>query len=294
MKHKKGLAQKVLLNLVISMIISLILVLITSLVFKHGNKLFTDTECRTSVISLASLGHISRLTNMDLKCRVKHVIIKGDDKKKIMQELANQLADCWWKFGEGKYKFLPYKDKVYCVVCSTIEFEKKDMEISIDEFHKFMKENFIPDRGITYAQYLNLKDEKSSIFLEGHGNDEISVSTSSFSSRPVISTKDNYIILFVSDQDVSWWNVIYSSLRAGAGTSALYGITTLPLLLIPDIGPVIYIAGVVTSFTISSTSTTILTKPKVSWRPSLLIIKNEEKYLNYACDELILKEYTVR
>lgn len=83
--------------------------------------------------------------------------------EEIYGVLAEQMADCWWMFGEGKIDYVGkdffLKDN-YCSVCSQIGFDNsiKEIEgvgeqISKDKLYEYLSKTKMPNSEINYAEY---------------------------------------------------------------------------------------------------------------------------------------------
>ena len=89
------------------------------------------------------------------------ILHKVKTKNETFEVLAEELADCWWMFGEGKVNYAgkEIKPKLHCALCSEIYFDdsmKKifpDGKFSEEEFYDFMAiEEYSEDE--SYSMYL--------------------------------------------------------------------------------------------------------------------------------------------
>jgi hypothetical protein len=74
--------------------------------------------------------------------------------------LAEQMANCWWMFGEGRVNYVgdDLKKNYYCSICSQIYFDKSlksitGEEIDKNELYNYLRSNKIDNKN-TYAEYL--------------------------------------------------------------------------------------------------------------------------------------------
>ncbi len=132
--------------------------------------------CRNSVLSKAS--PISGIKETPLNCYTSYVCITEDgscegmvdprkEKVKTLNEtyevLANEMADCWWMYGEGKINYIE-KEFVrdnYCSICNQILFDDslkniegiEDGNISKNKLYNYLiEEDYNED--VSYALYL--------------------------------------------------------------------------------------------------------------------------------------------
>jgi len=101
-----------------------------------------------------------------------------------MKAIANEMADCWWMFGEGKvdYMGLSIKEttigKMNCALCSVISFDEEIQDFGKQSGNKFnygdFYNNFLritkKDNTNTYLNYLynthNFEDVKGMIKID--------------------------------------------------------------------------------------------------------------------------------
>jgi len=95
------------------------------------------------------------------------VLHKVKDKNETFEVLAQELADCWWMFGEGKVNYAG-KDliqKWYCAQCAQISFDDSMKEIfpdekfSEEELYQYLVDNKVPRTEESYAMYFYGTDE---------------------------------------------------------------------------------------------------------------------------------------
>ena len=88
---------------------------------------------------------------------------KVKTKEEVYLALGDELADCWWMFGEGKVDYLGGESfsKLYCSICSQIKFDESLKDIfGVNEFNKkdvfdyFSKTKLNGQGGPTYLEYL--------------------------------------------------------------------------------------------------------------------------------------------
>ncbi|MBT4375999.1 hypothetical protein HOD29_01345 [archaeon] len=100
----------------------------------------------------------------DKKCEkmVNPNLVRVETKEDVYLALANELADCWWMFGEGKVNYVG-KDtfpELYCSICSQVAFDDSVKQIfsanDFDkrEFYKYLTLKKLTSQDKTYAEYL--------------------------------------------------------------------------------------------------------------------------------------------
>ncbi len=106
-------------------------------------------------------------------------IIKVKTKDDLYKNLANEMADCWWMFGEGKLQYVPNKwffNSLSCSICSEIDFDSSINNsifksefgfIQKNSFFNFLLNNNLPNKDITYAKYLYDTISKRELYKQG-------------------------------------------------------------------------------------------------------------------------------
>ncbi len=204
-KNKRGELSTQQIILLIILITSFVVVLFFLLRLNLGGE--SEKElCHNSVMMKAS---VLSSEAIPLKCGRSYVCITKDgtcegipDKKikvksldEIYEALANEMADCWWMFGEGKVDYIGkdfFKKDNYCSICSQIYFDDSLKEIKHgkeEELEEIQKGNISKDElysylgeaeyseGETYAEYLfrttDLNKFKTTFDAKTFGNIEI-------------------------------------------------------------------------------------------------------------------------
>ena len=134
------------------------------------------TICHNSVILKGSV--VSSLSGGNLDCRTNYLCISGGgkceginpietikvdsgNKNEVLKAIADEMADCWWMFGEGKIDYVGTTEKVLgtnvCAACSIVKFDKKIQEsIGNISYEELINEglNKPKDSQKTYLSYL--------------------------------------------------------------------------------------------------------------------------------------------
>ena len=174
MKNRGELTTQQIVMLVIAIASFLVLLFFFGLL-DFGQE--TDAEvCRNSVAMKG--GSIVSSEAVRLNCQRKYLCItedgtcegmtspkveKVETKEEIYDILSNEMADCWWMFGEGKIDYVG-KDATknnYCSICSQIVFDDSlsevpgiDFEISKDELYDYLSKKNMSNNKMTYSEYI--------------------------------------------------------------------------------------------------------------------------------------------
>jgi len=168
--NRKGeLTTKQLVTIII-LIVSFVIILF--LIFRLNLGETTDKEiCHNSVVLKSKTVGISE----PLDCKTNYLCISGgedckeiptttkvkvdpENKEEVMKAIAEEMADCWYMFGEGE---INYGEKgglsIKYALCSSIEFDDKVQEefstIAYSEFYDYL-EKTKKDSSESYLKYL--------------------------------------------------------------------------------------------------------------------------------------------
>ena len=185
MKNKKGaISVKFLIGIVI-LVISFAVILLFWSSFNWSGSIDKEA-CHQSVIYRATFNTDilePGRENIPLKCKTEKLCLTAsgdkceailgeasknnpitkvsiDDKKEVMDSMADSLFDCHSMLGEGKLNFMPHDfatSSSYCLMCSRVvlDAEAKDKvnDISYIEFYKHLEEKRTPS-GQSYLSYI--------------------------------------------------------------------------------------------------------------------------------------------
>jgi hypothetical protein len=167
MKNNKGeITTKQLVTLII-LILSFTVILF--LIFRLDLGETSDKQiCHNSVV----LRSQSKLTTGPLDCKTNYLCISGGgecesltptttievdpgDEDEIMQAIADEMADCWWMFGEGDINYVGTDLLGYhCAICSSIGFDDEiGVSITYEDLFNYL-EITEKDNSQTYLKYL--------------------------------------------------------------------------------------------------------------------------------------------
>ena len=112
-------------------------------------------NCKRSYVCISKNGECDKLPDPD-------EIIKVKTKEEIYSALADEMADCWWMFGEGELNYVSKEltSTLHCSICSQVWFDESvgDFFENADDFnqrnlYEYLT-NEIPNKEITYSEYL--------------------------------------------------------------------------------------------------------------------------------------------
>ncbi len=189
-KEKKGELTTQQIVLLIILVTSFVIILL--LLFRLNlNEQTQDQICHNSVI----LKGKSTLGSGNLDCKTSYVCVSGGEDCKditptrtipvdpqnaddVYKEIADEMANCWWMFGEGKVDYVGLNAEsatignVNCALCSVIKFDESVKnnvgEKTIGNLYDYLASTK-KDNSQTYLYYLNKKntyDDKNPAYSE--------------------------------------------------------------------------------------------------------------------------------
>lgn len=130
----------------------------------RGNSILSKSDvplnCQRIYVCLTNDGTCEQMTNP--------TIVKVESKTEVYYALAEEMANCWWMFGEGQVDYIGGKAlKVnYCSICTQLAFDdsilddgnlKEDFEdgmLDKNDFYNYLASTPMEEEGETYAEYL--------------------------------------------------------------------------------------------------------------------------------------------
>ncbi|MCK9595594.1 hypothetical protein M0R19_00185 [Candidatus Pacearchaeota archaeon] len=170
-------------------------------------------NCKTSYICITKDGTCEKMSGTYEKKTAKKT------KEEVYSILANEMADCWWIFGEGKINYVgkDFKSDLYCSICSQISFDNSlDMfengEIDKKLFYNYLAKTNVSGKDTSYLEYLNGLASADAI--------EASLKNSNNSEFGKINlAKQYYVIMGIfSETGVGQWTL------SGAGAGMAVGL----------------------------------------------------------------------
>ena len=140
-----------------------------SVLMKSKSVLGGELDCKTNYVCISGGGKCEGINPTITK---KIDLSKPNAKNETMKAIADEMADCWWMFGEGKVNYVG-KDIVgyHCAICSIIKFDEEIQlgETTYEEFYNYLAKTK-KDKTQTYLKYLydvnSLEDVKSKLEVE--------------------------------------------------------------------------------------------------------------------------------
>ena len=174
--NKKGELSTQQIVLLIILIASFIIILLFLFRLNPGEELDKET-CHQSVVLRGSKALPSN--GIPLKCGTRYLCITEDgtcesltkpDVERVKTEedvyniLAEEMADCWWMFGEGEVDYVG-KDifqNLYCSICTQFVLDDslkkipafKSGTVSEKEFYRYLENKEVPNKGVSYLEYI--------------------------------------------------------------------------------------------------------------------------------------------
>lgn len=112
-----------------------------SVVLKSKSKnLVGKLDCNTNYLCISGGNDCEGITTSET------VKVDATNKNEIMKAIADEMADCWWMFGEGEVDYLSIDEKqdwkYTCGLCSVVKFDDKIISesepITYREFYEYL------------------------------------------------------------------------------------------------------------------------------------------------------------
>ncbi|VVB83468.1 Uncharacterised protein [uncultured archaeon] len=231
--------------------IVLIIILIVSfaviLFFLFRLNLGKTTEqqnCHNSVVTRGS-GVVPK-ESIPLNCKTQYACLTKDGTCKTMpnaqiqkvktatdvyQFLAEQMADCWWMFGEGKLNYLgeDFGAHLYCSICSQVSFDKsvqnieefKNGEIDENQFYNYLSATKLPGKDTSYLDYM--------IGVKSSGAITEALASNSKNFGKIYLNKDYYVMTgMFNEVGVLTWIAGGVAVGTGIALAAITGGASIP------------------------------------------------------------------
>lgn len=228
---------------------------------------------------------ISQDNNCDNFAGNPDSVVEVDSKDEVYDALAEEMADCWSQFGEGKVRYVDDTlfSELSCSICSQVVFDSSIKELmGADSFsQKELYEYLIKDRPgktMTYSEY---------IFGFNYDNPEDLLAEGT--QFGLINLDSPYYVLMGISSDIStlkWVGVGAAVLAGGAVLWALVPLTSIGLL---TTGGALFVGG---SATVGGTvggvfaGITDSTSAGDFLRPTI-IGKNSEEFSKIQCNRIV-------
>lgn len=210
--NKKGIEAEVLIGIILTIIVAAVIFWFLY-IYNSSTTDFIDREaCHQSVLmrSLPTIAGAPLRAGLPLKCRTEKILLLQDDENAIKSRIANAMHDCWWMLGEGKLNFFAagLVRKNYCLICSTIKFDKDAKNLKINDLKEYLVVEKLPAGNMSYLQYLSNSDNPA---VMGSGE--------------VIDTNEEYVVVFsfFKNELLSNWLATGTAGFMGAKAGAVVG-----------------------------------------------------------------------
>lgn len=171
-------------------------------------------DCRTTYVCLTEDGSCERMTNPEVK--------KVGNKLEVYKILAEEMAQCWWMFGEGKINYVgdDFTHNNYCSICNQVGFDDSvqgilGKSLDKDDFYDYLKATE-KSGGVSYSDYLfgrgKLEELESELSKKG-----------SVSFGEIDLDKQSYIVMGIISEVDGWVSTLAG---IGAGVGIVIGTVT--------------------------------------------------------------------
>jgi len=157
-------------------------------------------------------------------------IIKVKTKEEVYATLADEMATCWWMFGEGKFDYVGknfWKKENYCSICDQISFDNslkkisefKEGRIDKDDVYDYLAKTQYSEKQ-TYSDYLFGTNDLNALktALSKNQNAEVNFGTIDFE-------KQYYVMMGIT-----------SEVSGRVWKLATAGVVTVAGIFIPGVG----------------------------------------------------------
>ncbi len=163
---------------------------------KTNQSVIEETQCSVQVRQHAAL---KKLTGQQFESRIKGCgpeQVEIQDLEKANKKIADEMAQCWSEFGRGKLNLFE-GDHLFCNVCSVVRFEDRGERVT--GFSRFLRENNIPNREISYIDWLTLASSENSVEVDSleENQDELKNQRQNYLDQEHLSTDKKYAVTFL-------------------------------------------------------------------------------------------------
>lgn len=175
-------------------------------------------NCQRTYICLSKDGSCEAMTNPNIK--------KVGTLPEIYKVLADEMADCWWMFGEGKIKYVGDKllQNNYCSICTQLAFDDsidndfegiEEGKINQDDFYKYLAETPMFEGGETYADYFFGTNDVPGLKADISGHENNSEYVRTFGT--ILIDEQYFVVTGIVSEVGKTWKI----LGAGLGVLAI-------------------------------------------------------------------------
>jgi len=184
-----------------------------------GSTTTIPLNCRQAFVCVTTDGTCERMSSYDYRLDV-------DTKEELYSALAEEMAGCWWTYGEGKVNYVgeEFVSDNYCSICSRLVFDnsiKQELFTNgkidkTDFYQNYLVKQKMPGKEITYAEYLFGTNDLNAI-LKASGQIGFGIIDLDKIAEGTNNQLSDYIVVMGISSEVSTlgWTL------AGAGTVAV-------------------------------------------------------------------------
>lgn len=172
-----------------------------SVVLKGQSKIIAGPlDCRTSYVCISGGGECSNMP------KASKVSVNPNNKSQVMKAIADEMASCWWMFGEGKIDYGQGITSIDYALCSIIEFDgkiqEKTKEISYSEFYNYLK-TIQKEGSQSYLNYLYEVNDVNSLVIESEFKINVSQDKIMTNGRySILTGVDNNLLDIIDDDEI--------------------------------------------------------------------------------------------
>jgi hypothetical protein len=151
--------------------------------------------CRQHV-QVSAIARVGGLQIYDVgKCPTEYIEIDETDEEKIKKKVANEMADCWYKLGEGEYELFEADTGTvqHCVICSVMDFS---VNTEVDGLLEYLGENAAPAH-YTIDDYAGGEPVSYADYLHGYRSDPAVQLLYEDETQDVLDTSYDYATIFM-------------------------------------------------------------------------------------------------
>lgn len=272
--------MKILQYMIIALFVLVIFLLFYGKLFNIWNEKSDANLCRRSVETQAASYSMDNFEN--LKCSPKYMEINDEKKEDIKKKLADEMAQCFWKFGANEFELFG-NDGIYCALCTHVKFKGDARGIEINDFRKYLTTHTVPTKygkNISYFEYIIGRPTDPDEIKE------ISIPTME------INTDDNYGIMFIYAKNEHLGKFLSTGIGAGIGTTAGFvtGIVVASSVSLPALTGIaaISLAGLGVGGGIGHAAGD---ENNADWQSAILLIPYDEKDISkLTCTQMPVKQ----
>lgn len=172
-------------------------------------------KCSRSYVCLTEDGSCEGLTNPEIK--------KVKTQSEAYKILADEMADCWWTFGEGSLDYIGDKatKKNYCSICSQVLLDDslkqisgfENGNISKDIFYYYLSKTSYSDEE-TYAEHFFGTNDLDNLRMEIINSENNSLRVGTFGMMDI--GKQYYVMMGITTEISTWGWVLRGAAVGGA------------------------------------------------------------------------------